>query len=125
MANCVPVGPISYTVPTAPAAGAAAASVVIVTLSGSAPAGMLTARLPSEELTAPPEGPTIFMVGIPAPGFWVGPLPQPTAASVNEQRIDVWSERARIARNHRCLRRRIERELTERIATHAHRQNRP
>ena len=96
MANCVPVGPISYTVPTAPAAGAAAGSVVIVTSAGSAPAGMLTARLPSDELTAPPEGPTIFMVGMPPPGgCWLEPPPpQPTTASVNEQKIDAWTENA-------------------------------
>src|SRR4051794_6912312 len=94
MANCVPVGPISYTLPTAPAAGAVAASVVIVTSAGSAPAGMLTARLPSDELTAPPDGPTIFIVGIPPPGGSAPkPPPQPTAASVNEQKIDLWSEK--------------------------------
>src|SRR3954454_24489518 len=92
MVNCVPVGPISYTVPTAPIAGAAAGSVVIVTSAGSAPAGMLTASLPSDELTAPPEGPTIFMVGMPPGGWLEPPPPQPTAASVNEQKIDVWSE---------------------------------
>src|SRR5262245_45501653 len=99
MANCVPVGPISYTVPTAPVAGASAGSVVIVTFAGSAPAGMLTARLPSDDATAPPDGPTSFIVGIPPPGGCLPeppPPPQPTAASVNEQRIDVWNRSARI-----------------------------
>src|SRR5678816_1607031 len=90
-------------------AGASTGSVVTVTSAGSAPAGMLTARLPSDELTAPPDGPTIFMVGMPPPGCWLEPPPpQPAAASVNEQKIDVWSERARIGTNNRFLRRRIE-----------------
>src|SRR4029079_7913543 len=96
MANCVPVGPISYTVLTAPAAGAAAGSVVIVTSAGSAPAGMANGSLPSDELTAPPDGPTFIMVGVPPPGCSVEPPPQPTAVSVNEQKIGVWRERERM-----------------------------
>jgi hypothetical protein len=51
--------------------------------------------LPSDELTAPPEGPTIFIVGMPPPGGCAPepPPPQPTAASVKEQKIDVWTEK--------------------------------
>jgi hypothetical protein len=111
MANCVPVGPISYTVLTAPAAGAAAGSVVIVTSPGSAPAGMLTPRLPSDDVSAPPDGPTFIIVGAPPPAGLPVLLPQPAAASVsvNEQKIDVWREEARIANTNRSLRRRIER----------------
>src|SRR5690349_25118220 len=99
MANCVPVGPISYTVPTAPVAGAGAGSVVIVTSAPSAPAGMLTASFPSDELTAPPDMPTTFMVGAPPPGGCAPePPPQPTAASVNDREIHQGREnRVRIA----------------------------
>jgi hypothetical protein len=62
---------------------------------------MLTARLPSDELTAPPVTPTFIMVGAPPGGLPVPPPPpppQPKAASVsvNEQRIDVWTGRMRI-----------------------------
>src|SRR5438552_4693682 len=93
MANCVPVGPISYTVPTAPAAGAAAGSVVIVTAPVSAPAGMSTASWPSDEVSAPPDGPTIIMVGAPPGGLPLEPPPQPgtkpATASVNATKIDL------------------------------------
>ena len=89
MANCVPVGPISYTVLTAPSAGAATGSVVIATSLGRAPAGISTASLPSEDDSAPPEVPTTFMVGAP-PGALPGPPPPPQpTASVNANKIDV------------------------------------
>src|SRR5678816_4440550 len=72
---------------------------------------MLTARLPSDDATAPPDGPTVFIVGIPPGGCCLPgppPPPQPTAASVNEQRIDVWNRRTRMTSTNRFLRRRIE-----------------
>jgi hypothetical protein len=53
---------------------------------------MLTARLPSDDMSAPPDVPTTFIVGAPSDGV-LEPPPQPTAASVNEQKIDVWSRR--------------------------------
>jgi len=56
--NCVPVGPISQTGPTAPGTVDTAGVIVTVTFCGSAPAGILICAAPSPVATVPPEAPT-------------------------------------------------------------------
>src|SRR5688572_22483227 len=107
MANCVPVGPISYTVPTAPAAGGVAGSVVIVTSPPTAPAGIDSASLPSEDATAPPDMPTTVAVGMAPGGCPPGPPPpQPAKTAIGKaanEKNDV-----RMVRSHRSLDRGVE-----------------
>jgi hypothetical protein len=61
--NVVPVGPISKTLPTAPAPGDDVGVTVMVRSLGRAPAGMTISTDPSAEAAVPPEGPTTFDEG--------------------------------------------------------------
>src|SRR5450432_1556926 len=63
--NLVPFGKRSYARPTLPGICEVTGCMVILVVAGKAPAGIVSTRLPSADVTAPPFAPMFFVIGVP------------------------------------------------------------